>query len=580
MTQPAASSAVLPGSEAGAQGLATDPTGDLLAWGASNGEVVLWDAADEQELRRLAGHASAVRGVAVSSDATLIASVDVDGVLLVHRVRDGRVVTHGQAAGGFELAFRPDDHLFAVGGNDGSVALWDPASGAVVSQIPMGDTVRAVAFSPDGSTLAVGDRSGTVTLLDPDTGATVRSWPIHGSSSPTASAPSTTVPPAPTTDALRPVRPTGAATTSDAPPTTGAPSGGSGWTEDTVSSIAFDPSGRLLATADLSGRIFVWDVETGSELWDLRGHQADALSVAFAPNGETLASSAIDATVRLWDVGSGRLVGDLRGHDWGVPDVVFSAARDSVFSAAADGVRRWDLRTGKPETTFHSRVGVVRSVNLSPDGQHLASAGSTGARLWRTEGGDRPDAQLPGVAVVAFSPTGSFLAGATIDRVKIYDAASGAPVRPLEATGTGLIWNLDVSPDGRSVAAATESGKLVVWDVATGRRSFEVDAHRGGAYAVKFNPDGSALASSGMDGRVRFWTNDLSEMLGETKIVNSDRSASEATPIAFSPDGKLLAVELATASCAYSTAIPTRSCVRWRRTRTASTTWPSAPSAA
>eukprot|EP01052_Picozoa_sp_SAG31_P059717 SAG31_NODE_18981_length_615_cov_6.149225_1_plen_87_part_10 len=76
---------------------------------------------------------------------------------------------------------------------------------------------------------------------------------------------------------------------------------------DSVESVAFDPSGGTLASGsqDHTAHLKLWDVASGECLRTLEGHSSSVFSVAFDPSGGTLASAgSIDATVKLWDVAS------------------------------------------------------------------------------------------------------------------------------------------------------------------------------------------------------------------------------------------------------------------------------------
>ena len=80
-----------------------------------------------------------------------------------------------------------------------------------------------------------------------------------------------------------------------------------------VSSVAYSPDGKTLASGSADKTMRLWDVATGKEIRRFQGHQGAVLSVAYSPDGKTLASGSDDQTVRLWDVATGKEIRSLRG---------------------------------------------------------------------------------------------------------------------------------------------------------------------------------------------------------------------------------------------------------------------------
>ena len=68
---------------------------------------------------------------------------------------------------------------------------------------------------------------------------------------------------------------------------------------DYVSSVAFSPDGKLVASASYDRRVRLWDAVTGAALQKLEGHSSSVTSVAFSPDGKLVASASGDRTVRL-----------------------------------------------------------------------------------------------------------------------------------------------------------------------------------------------------------------------------------------------------------------------------------------
>src|SRR5262249_44975747 len=69
--------------------------------------------------------------------------------------------------------------------------------------------------------------------------------------------------------------------------------------EESVTSVAFSPDGKTVASGGYDKVIRLCEEATGKQLAPLKGHTAAVWSVAFNPDGKTIASGAEDGTIRL-----------------------------------------------------------------------------------------------------------------------------------------------------------------------------------------------------------------------------------------------------------------------------------------
>ncbi len=313
-----------------------------------------------------------------------------------------------------------------------------------------------------------------------------------------------------------------------------------------VTSLAYSPDGKTLATGSLDRTVRLWEAATAKERAVLSGHSAVVLEVAFAPDGKTLASGAADGTVKLWDPGTGRPRGECKGHVDAIKSLAFTPDGREVVTASVDGtVKFWDPARAAGPRTIKDYGGAVRALAFSPDGATVTTVDQTGRlrvcdaatgreRLRGPDGG-----KLVRSACAALSPDAkTAAAGTLLGNVELLDGRTGKTTAGLKCE-PGVAQALAFSPDGRRLAAGIgeleKKGQVKVWDVATRKEVLTLEGPADEVAGVAFSPDGRWLAAGSKDRTLRVWD----AVTGKEKFVR--KLSAPVTCVAFSPDGRRLA---------------------------------------
>lgn len=505
------------------------------------------------EIVRQTGHGHGITAVALSHDNKLALTGSLDGSIRLWDTASGRLLRAIQAhdaegentAGVISVAFSPDGrHILS---DDHSKSkLWDAATGKLVltTQGSESRTDHTVAFSPDGRFFISGGthlvRQGDdyiwygdiahVRLVDTASGKVVRTFQHKAGD---------------------------------------------------VFALAYSPDGNRIAAGCSGGWVLVWDVQSGQLLHALKPHSTTIRSLAFSQDGTLLLSASSDSTIIVLVTESGQRLSSLEGNVDGTGLVGFAANGRHILSVGAQdhALRTWDSANGRLIGAIEDKDAFDPSARyaLSADGRWLLSAG-TSLQLWNTETGQvvrRFDNESFFIDAIAVTPDGGRILsdGRELGAVVTWDLSSGQLLRTLSAgrqqgfnfsrnffslsrDGRRLLstdfnvlrlsdqanstWLRTIpgatgalSPDGRRILASSETEgdhALRLWDADTGQRIRTLTGNTHRAHAIAFSPDGKRAISGGDDMALRLWDASSGKLLRRFQIHRRDQEGGYLTP--------------------------------------------------
>jgi len=268
--------------------------------------------------------------------------------------------------------------------------------------------------------------------------------------------------------------------------------------------------------------------------FDIGKYFTSVSGIAINNQGTILAAGYEDGHLKLWNMKTGGVIKQLNLHSGAVTALKFSHDDQLLASGGPDNtIRVTRISSGNPTNIFYGATGLTSSLSFSHNGKILASGGMDKTiSIWSMISNVKITSLISHrgqITDLDFSPNDVFLASASTDSlIKIWNTESWLENVNLKGHN-GAVNTLTFFPDGFRLASGGSDSAIIIWSFLTGQVMKTLTDHKNRVNYLSFGLDGKKLFTGSYDNVIKVWNTDNYELLSNVKCSGVFR--------AISPDG-------------------------------------------
>ncbi|WP_372365843.1 protein kinase [Candidatus Uabimicrobium sp. HlEnr_7] len=418
--------------------------------------IYLWNW-KENNHRLLKGHNKPVTKI-IALKNSLLASASEDGIIRLWNLKNNNIDILGSHTDAiYDLDYIANNNQLISIAKDETIALWDIEAKKLVGQFSISSSsYDRIKTNPNGKTFILTGKNASTEL-----------WSIS---------------------AQKKITP-------------------KNYTVGSLEQVAFSPTTEILASCTRKV-ICIWNSKSGEKIVDLHHNEKIIRAIEFTNDGQYL-FSAIGQKIIVWNTATWQKQNEILLDEIAL-SISCSIDGKNIAAAHVSGkLTVWNVKTLSKIFTTQAHDTGITCVKFFSDNRLASASLDKTVKIWKL-GQRKPSKILRGhtniIYSLAFNRQRNLLATSSLDRtIRIWNVKTGKQVKSLLVNNVAS--KLDFAPHGKTIAFGCYdyNNTIKIYDINLGERIRTLKGHNSQVHCVRYNKDGSILASCSNDNSVKMW---------------------------------------------------------------------------